>query len=312
MSATWVGRTNWSVNRDEDGHREYTLESKVVCTSVLDGPASVLTASGLPAVGTYWFFGGDVDVWAYCWPTASATPMVSDEPGYWWKVTQKFSTKPYKRCQSQSIEDPLLEPARISGSFNSSPYTTLKDRNGDLIESSSHESIAVEYDISDHIVVIEMNVASLDIAELVEYNNTLNDAELWGVAARKIRLVNPTWTRNVYGTCNYYFTVHYEFAIRDKTWDETEIADAGKRCIKGDWTEADPPVWTDSGLDGSDIGHFQVAKDPNGDIEGSKILLDGTGSRLTDLDNPVFLDPIELYDEKNFLLLGIPTDLELA
>jgi len=292
------------------------IDFKVVTTSVGDGPASVTWASGLPTVGSYWAFGNDLDIWAFCWPTMTVTPIITDEPGYFWKGTCKFTTKPFKRCQDTSIEDPLLEPPRLRGGFNTRTKETTKDRHGKLIKSSSHEIIGgLSKDFGSATVNVTMNVAALDLEDFLEAIHKVNDAPLWGMDARHIKLNNATWTRNIYGTCSYYFTVSYEFEAREESWDETDIADAGFNCLRGKWVEsgtstAYPPHWEEEeGLDPEDPFNFIVAKDANDERMSKPILLNGRGGRLTNPDLPEFIDPVEHYDEYNFLLLGIPASL---
>lgn len=310
MSAVSLGPINWSLQRDDDGHREYSIEHRVETTSISDGPAIVTWATGLPVVGSYWAFGNDVDVWAYCYPTMSVTPEFGVEPGKFWIVRQKFSTKPFKRCQDQSIEDPLLEPAKISGGFSVRSKLFHTDKDGALIKTSSHEMVSLEKDIGDPTVSIDINTASIDLPTFVAAIHKLNDATLWGMAARKIKLTNASWTRNVYGVCSYYYTQHFEFEVRDDGWDESEVADAGFRCLRGKWSTADPPVWAqDAGVDQTDPSHFIVAKDPNDEQYSEKILLNGSGGRLVGTATPVFIPTVQLYGETNFLTLGIPSSL---
>lgn len=316
MSATSLGPVNWSLQRDDDGHRTYMIDFKVITTSVGDGPASVTWASGLPTVGSYWNYGNDLDIWAFCWPTMTVTPIITDEPGYFWKVTCKFTTKPFKRCQDTSIEDPLLEPPRLRGGFNTRTKETTKDRHGKLIKSSSHEIISgIEKDFGGATVSVDINVASFDLEEFCEAMHKVNDAALWGMDARHIKCMGGSWVRNLYGVCSYYFTVSYEFEARENGWDDDDIADAGYKCLRGKWVEsgtstAYPPHWEEeAGLDPDDPDNFIVAKDANDESMPKMTLLNGSGGRLTDPDNPVFIDPVEHYDEFNFLSLGIPSSL---
>ena len=57
MSATCLGRIDWSMDRDKEGHREYKLTTRVKTTAVTDGPYTVMNAAGLPSVGSVWAFG---------------------------------------------------------------------------------------------------------------------------------------------------------------------------------------------------------------------------------------------------------------
>lgn len=310
---SWVRRMGWSMKRDRDGHRDYELEVMAKTDAVTDGPAAVLTLPAMPQVGDIWSYGTDYDIWAFCTPEISIQPYgVSNEPNLYWTARLKFSTRPLRRCQDETIEDPLQEPAQISGSFVRYTELTEKDKDGNLIESSSHERIQVERDRSRPNVTISQNVATLGLETFTEMIDTLNDAELWGLSSRKIKLSNVSWSRKLFGICDYYFTRALEFEINFDGWDYDDIVDKGRNCLRGKWTESgdDPPAYTwtqDADADATDLQDFILALDPNDNPQ--ETLLDGSGGRLTDASNPSFITAPQIYSESNFLLLGIPTSL---
>ena len=297
MSAKLLGRIKWSLSRDNDGHRTYQLTMLVETSDPSDGPAIVMNTPGLPLPGAPWIYGNDNDPWAFCYPELTVEPVVDKEPNKYWTTQHTFSTKPIWNCGNESPENPLLEPQKVSGSFVEYTYQTVKDRNGKLIKSSSHEIITgIEKDDARPTVQIEQNVATLDLGTIAQMVQTVNDAPLWGLPARTIKLSRASWSRQYYGQCFVYYTRSFEFDIKYDTWDRKDIVDAGFKVYKGTGSRSDP-------------ANFVVHKDENGENTPEKILLDGNGDPLTDPSNPVFLDPVELYDESNFLLLGIPTIL---
>jgi hypothetical protein len=301
MTATVKGRIDWSLQRDKDGHREYRLRSHVVTDDVEDGPERVYFAAGAPAIGAPWTFGNDNDAWAFCWPTATVTPIVTREPNNHWILENLFSTRPLNRCQDDAIESPLLEPDRVSGSFVKYTREALWDRFGNLILSSSHEQIrGLERDANRPSVIIEQNEASLGLATFSEMIDTVNDATLWGLGERKIKLSNVSWERKLYGTCTFYYTRRLEFDIRFDGFDFNDVADAGFKVF-------DDELYEDNPTNRADPRKYKVCEDGRGNKTPTKVLLDGSGSQLTDATSPVFLPEIELYAESNFLLLGIPT-----
>jgi len=310
---SWVRRMNWSMRRDKEGHRDYTLTVMVKLDVVTDGPAAVLSLAGMPQVGDTWSYGTDYDIWAFCSPEVDIQQYgPKNEPGYYWTAQYKFSTRPMRRCQDESIEDPLQEPMQISGSFMRYTELTEKDKDDNPIQSSSHEGIQIERDRSRPTVSISQNVANLELETFSEMVDTLNDAELWGLAARKIKLSNVSWSRKLYGICDYYFTRTFEFEVRFEGWDYDDIVDKGRNCLRGSWaaSEDDPPAYTwtqDADADADDLQDFILALDPNDNPQ--ETLLDGSGGRLTDATSPVFITAPEVYGESNFLLLGIPTNL---
>jgi hypothetical protein len=295
MSAVVVGRLNWSMDRDKEGHRTYKVKWLVQSSSTSDGPAYALVASGLPAIGSSWNLGNDYDAWARCWPTLSAKYLTQNERGYWWEVEQTFSTKPLTRCQDTTIENPINEPDRISGGFSKYTREVEKDRNGDAIKTSSLERIRgdqVTFDDNRPTVTIEKNVLTLPLSDIAEAVDTVNSNSMWGLTSRKVKLTNVSWSRELYGTCTFYYKVSYEFEVDYDTFDRT-VYDEGTRVLVKGGNKNDP-------------ADFELYKDING--ENTRVFLDGNGNILPAGDDPVEID-IEYYDETNFTTLGIPTTL---
>lgn len=290
-----VGRLDWSMSRDKEGHRTYKVKWLVQSHSVFDGPAHALVASGLPAIGSSWSQGNDYDGWARCYPTMQCNYVSRNERGMFWEVEQTFSTKPLTRCQDTSIENPLQEPDRISGSFVKYTREIEKDKDGDAIKSSSHERIRgsmVEFDANRPTVTIEKNVLVLPLSTIAEMVDTVNDASMWGLEARKVKLSNVSWSRELYGTCTFYYTVSYEFDCNYDTFDR-KVWDEGTRVLT-------------KGGNKDNVKDFELYKDING--ENTRVFLDGNGNALGDGEDPVEID-IEYYEESNFTTLGIPTVL---
>ncbi len=319
-SGSGDGRFSWRGERDDEGHRTWWLQQRVVTTDPLDGPAVVMEASGLPAIGDQWNFGNDVDIWAFCYPTrrVSIYKEKKGDPSTQWLVESKFSTVPFQRCSSTTIENPLLEPQKISGSFTKYTTEATRDRNGVAIISSSYEMIRgpqVEFDANRPTVRIEQNVAALGLSTFSQMVDTVNDATLWGLGARRIKLSNVSWTRNYYGVCNFYYTRTFDFDINFNTFDRI-IIDEGTKVLRGEWqsgsggtgtgTTAGCGEWVaDGDASASNPSDFQRAKDCNG--ENIRVLLNGAGLPLGS-GTPV-TSTLEYYPESNFLLLNIPTSL---
>lgn len=299
MAATVQGRVWWAGKRDSEGHREFTLRSKVSISNLAtDGPYTVMNAAGLPAIGAVWNFEGVTDSWAQCYPDMDVQPQrpsKPDDPIQVFLVTQKFSTKPLTRCQTTSIENPLNEPTKIGGSFTRKTIEAELDKDGKKITNSAHEQIkgpAVEFDEDEPTVWCEMNVAVHPLSTFAPMINTVNDATLWGLDARCVKLANAPWRRKLYGTCTYYYTVRYEFEINEDGFDR-EVLDEGTKVLKTGGSSGVP-------------GDFQTYVDPVS-RQPQRIILkngakwDGTGDpgKIT----------IKRYKESNFLSLGIPTSL---
>lgn len=298
MAGTNKGRIDWGLQRDEEGHRTYNISFEVKTSASTDGPLTVLQTAGLPLPGAAWAYGGDSDPWAFCYPTAKVRPRYTpEEPHTLWIAEFTFSTKPLRRCQDTSIENPLDEPPKLSGSFTKFTKQVQYDRNGDLIESSSHEPLTgpeTEFDDNRPSVRISMNEPNLPLAQIADFVDKVNDSTLWGLGARKIKLSNVSWTRQLYGTCNFYFTIDYEFDVNFLTFDKT-AADRGFLKLSAGGNQAN-------------LGDFEMILDEKGNPIKSPKFLDGNGNVAATVAAAGAVQ-IEYYDERNMLALGIPASL---
>jgi hypothetical protein len=236
MSTSIVnGYTTWSASRDEEGQRTYKIKFLIKGVST-DGPATVLQTEGLPVPGSIWDYGNDIDIWATCKLAMTVTPVLSKEQNQFWDVECTFSTKSdSKRCMDQSIENPLLIPDRISGSFKPVHEEQSYDRDGSPILNSAFEMIRgpkVEFDKFKATVKIEQNVPSLQLPLLTSMVDTVNDSPLWGIPARCIKMNLPSWERKFWGLCNLYYTRTLEFEIDWDTFDR-DILDEGTKALFG-------------------------------------------------------------------------------
>lgn len=286
MSTTLLtGQRKWSMSRDTDGNREYKITFMVKGDST-DGPANVLQTAGLPVVGDTWNFDDDSDEWAFCKQNATVTPILTEEPNLFWTVEQTFSSKPDdKKCKDKQIDDPLLQPMEVSGGFTKYNEEATVDLFGQPITNSAWEAMRghqVEFDKNRPTVKIKQNVANLDLGLLSGMVDCVNDAPLWGLPPRCIKMTAPTWERKFYGQCFPYFVRTLEFECRFDTFDR-RLLDEGQKVLSGHW-DTMTGLWaldeiagyTDSpNPDPTDPTHFVRFKDRNG--ENAKVVLDGFG-----------------------------------
>ena len=320
MSATVrEGHRTWAGERDSEGYRSFMVTHIVETDDYLDGPATVMACAGLPQIGDTWAYGNDSDIWSFCWPDMSVKILSErvGDPSKLWEVNQKFSNKPIpsRRCQDVSIDDPLMEPQKVSGSFTKYTEEATQDRFGRFLLYSNWEQMRgpqVEFDNNRPTVRIEQNWPTLELDTFSQMVDTVNDAPLWGLPARCVKLSNTSWERKFYGACTYYYTRVFEFDINFRTFDR-QILDQGHSTLHGHWGRATGTAtsntWIVDNIDGAapdphNPQHFDRHKDRK--AENTVTLLDGYGRPLQDGLNPVYFT-IQKYDESNFLLLGIPT-----
>jgi hypothetical protein len=303
-------RRMWSGERDDDGHRTWTVEHQVTTTDTLDGPSTVMACSDLPQIGDMWVFGNDNDTWAFCWPTMKVDYLSQKdgEKQKYWKVQQKFSTKPMHRCNVTQVENPLSEPFIISGNFVKYTKEVAYDRYQNQIRSSSLEQVhgaGVEFDFNRMSVKISWNVSALNLGTISTFVDTVNDSTLWGMARRCVKLSNYSFERILYGVCTFYYRQNLEFDIDWNTFDRS-LMDEGFKALHGEWrlpgdTNADMLTWrngvalppesdwkllpiiTASGAkiapDRNNPQHFTRYKDRNGEI--GRAILDGNGEPVS-------------------------------
>jgi len=295
MPAIVHGRLDWDLRRDREGHREYFIQWLCETDNIDDGPLDVLMAPDLPVVGSWWEYGSDNDPWAFCTPEASVKPVFNKEAGHWWIVENFFSTRPLRRCQDSTYEDPLSEPYRISGSFN--PYTreSFFDKDGKPLRNSAFEAYRgpeVEFDDSKPQVTIGWNMPELPLALTAQLMHNVNDAFMWGLGPRCVKLSSMKFQRQLFGTCNYFYAVDFEFDIDYNTFDRW-VPDYSMMRLKDGGTATNPT-------------HYVRAKDDSG--ENVKIYLNGSGDPATS-EATIFIHKFQKYKSSNLFLLGIPGSL---
>lgn len=321
MSAMVLGGPIYlDMDRDDEGHRTYTVRYLVQTTSVLDGPAIVSVATGLPRVGAFYSFGNDIDLYAHCRPEMkiSIADHQRGEPTKHWIVELKFSTKPLSQCQNDTIEDPLLQPAVLSGSFIKYVKEVLHDRNGNLITNSAFQRIRgkiMEFDHNRSTIQVEQNLADLQSALVAEYMDSVNDSPLWGFPARTVKLSGGSWSKKYYGTCNVYYSRTLSFDVDYTTFDRT-APDEGTKALHGQWSLTED-TWELIDIDGetpvaSNPAHYSQYKDRNG--ENASVMLNGAGlpaETTVGTGSTGEIGEIEIshYPGVNFLLLGIPNTI---
>jgi hypothetical protein len=223
----------------------------------------------LPLPGAAYALGNDLDEWVWRRPNVTVEPhnqTSGSGPVRFWAVTMTFSNKrtprdsaDRKRCGDQKIEDPLMEPPKVSGSFVRYSEEAAFDRNLNPILTSAFEPIKgkeVEFDSNRWQVTVEMNLPDLDLQYWNALKDCVNSKDMWGVPRRCVKFSDFKWSRQLYGLCYFYYTVtltfdidvrFYKYPYEDDLYAyrsgfDRDIMDAGTMVIRGRWVTdpADP------------------------------------------------------------------------
>lgn len=347
MTRTLLGKLDWGHSKAKDLHRDYWVKLLVETTSDTDGPQLITSTAGLPTIGSAWTWGDDNDPWALCYPSLECETVIKNEKNFWWVLKYNYSTRPWIACAEVSITSPLSQPDVITGSFVNSQERTCSrrerqgltgtgtasgtstgsgtgsggiyhgwwsDDNGKLILSSSMEPIWQTKEIANPTIIITQTVLDLELELFAPMILALNDTTIWGMPRRCIQLRNVPWRRLVWGLCTYYFQRTLEFAVNAKTFDLTEIPDVGTMVLNKNLPgyiarASDTTAVTDT-IDRNNPNNFVRATDASGNIL-NVVYLDGHGEMCTDpYNHKHFIPKVELYDETNFLSLGVPATLK--
>lgn len=269
--------------RDKEGYRNWSVKHTILSDTSIGPALTLLTCPGLPQPGQMWLFNDDVDPWAYCGLEAKVTPLGQHGKSTKYSIEQSFSSAPnFKWCKDQQIDDPLLQPPKISGNFNRYSEEATFDRFGNFLQNSSHEQLrgpVVEFDADRIQIEIEQNVLNLDLPLLTTLSNTVNAFPLWGAAPRIIKFNPGAWSMNFYGQCHRYFTRKLMFEAKKDGWDRVTL-DEGTKVLNGQWNTTGERKWVLKRINGNlpdprNPAHFIRYKDPRD--ENTKAILDGMG-----------------------------------
>lgn len=280
------GQLDWRLTRDSAGYRTYHAKFLVEVNSS-EGPFAALNCPGLPLPGTPWLIDSDSDLWVWCTPEASVSPRQTSEPNRFFEVELTFTNKPpgdgKQRCQDQQMEDPLLEPAKVSGGVSNYSEEATHNRFGIPITNSAWEQIRgpqVEFDAGRETIRIEQNVATPLQAYILpsQLKHKVNIAPIWGFGRRQVKLSSYTWERRFYGQCYVYYNRVLEFDTNPLTFDR-DLLDEGTKALRGRWNKT-TGNWDLQHIAGelpnpNNPTHFDRFLDRNGNP--SSVILNGAG-----------------------------------
>jgi hypothetical protein len=288
-----IGPRTWSSSQDEEGYVTYTVVNLVITDDPHDGPQQARETPGLYVPGSLYQIGNDSDFYAWCRWNDKITPLYKNEQVREYEVEQYFSNKPLppekNRCQDVKIEDPVRQPAKISGAGSKYSEEATYDRFGNQLLNSAQEMLRgphVEFDANRPTIKISMNVLSYDLCVLAQaMQDHVNSAPLWGWPPRCVKLSSAPFQKLFYGGCSVYFQLDLEFEINPRTFDR-DLIDEGTKALHGRWNLA-TGAWDLIDINGKppnplNPAHFDRFKDRKD--EACRCILDGHGKPLVTLD----------------------------
>lgn len=283
---------DWSMTTDEEGHRDYSVLWEVFTDGATYGPDDAMFCPGLPMPGASLNIGHCVDPWAFYQRKGSAKLKERGKHRSVWIVETAFSTRPVRRCQTDKMEDPLLEPHRVRGGFDTFQREPICDNSGDAILNSAGQRFrgpTVQIEDGWPTVEVEQNASWINLPFLAQYRYSVNNAVWWGCPIRTIKCKTFTWERVLYGLCYFYFRVTTSFQLNEETWD-LHLLDEGD-MVK---------------VPNSSPVRYKRAQDEYENLV--HVLLDGHGEALPAGAAEVYLDK-RVLAELDFSVVGWPAAL---
>ena len=307
------------ISVDEEFGRSYTSTYEVVTNDATDGPALVLTATGLPAFGAPYSWYNTFDDFAYC-VGGSATLRELKATRMLWTVTIKHETPKSSKSGGKGAtsrqpstgspnpiserQDPVNEPWEISGSFAQYQRPATKDMFGDPIQNTVEEPFipAIEVDDSRRTLVLRKNTATLNLGTWSDYSNTVNSDPMWGLLPRQVKLTQWSWSIRWYGPQKSYIENVYEFHISNDRDDQGNVVGWTHVILNEGFRKL-----VDSQSDNPETRYQRIAlKDQP---TNKPTMLDDIGVPIVKgAEDPHYLK-FKIYEERNFMALGIPANL---
>lgn len=275
--------------KTDKGGPAYTRVFDIYCDSVNDGPKTIFDHPTIPKIGDFYLFGSEVD------PniplesvSANRAEIINDGSRllYRWEVRCEYRISQNSGQPPNIPENPLLRPVEISGGGISTSRFTNEDVDGKVIKNSAKEPFTDPFEIPHTEFEIEFtrNEASSPANNSLFYQNKVNATPIWGGAA-KTWLCTGVPFSIVYEGIYVYYRVQYRFRYNPK-----------KHVLK--------PV--DNGFNELVGGVLKPILLTDGTRPTEPFKLNGSGAKLGDNSNPVFLSDVEIYETASFQGLGLP------
>lgn len=321
------GPWKWDLVSDTEGYRTYHVWYRVEVDPALHGPLKASRCPGLPAVGSLWTEGALTDTEAFFTNEYQVSPLGRQGENSFYDVVKVASSKPSKDCSTEVGGDPLLTPNRVKVRTVNYQKEGVYDRLGNPIVNSAFEQIRGpqnEWDAHRLQVIIEQNVANMELDLVDSLMHNLNDGPLWGFDPRTVKLSEATIDPKYKANCDKYYRRTLVFDV--STEFDRCLLDEGTKALRGYW---------DKDRSSPTYGQYVIAEDedgPYGKVDpnnprnfiryqdwygnNARVLLnrgkpvDVSNSTTGTADDTPGRICVGYYPSGNLLLLGIPVDLE--
>jgi hypothetical protein len=279
-----------------DRSRQWTRVFRVVTDDPRDGAPTVVQASGLPPVGTFYLTAtGEVDTDAVCQSLSPAQDPTDDTV---WTVTASYDTRVDTGAQAGGgsgspgqggahpatrPENPLDRPVKWSAGTVKVKKSATTDKDGlDVINSAGQlYSPGYERDAVLGKITAVKNYAEYVYLDALDWVDWVNDDEWYGFPAQTVKVDDVSIAEN-YENGVRFVTVTWTFLYNPDGWNPTRILDRGTYYLLAGVKK------TDTVLDAS--GNVTVV---------GEYLLDGSGGKVTPPTAAVY-NLFRFYDEATF------------
>ncbi len=298
MSVSEINAIDVVWSSEDEGYQNYAVEYEIITTDVNDNARTVMLAlvAAYPP-GTPYQLGNDSFPW--CWARRPKSIKRRDirKNRKVWRGTIDYSNKPLKSCQDQEWEHPLDKPPVIGGSFVRAMRAATKDRHGNQLANSVAEPWipSPEVDDSRDTITIQVNTATINLLLRSQARDKVNDADIWGLPARSLKLSQWKYTVQAYGLCEQYVANDFEFEVNVDRWNEIRLDQGFRKKL---------------GIDANGNTTYETLMDEKDQPLREPRLLDGNGNLLADGADPVEIEK-EVIDEFDFSQLPLPNPLPI-
>lgn len=279
----------------EDQH-SFTRRFIVETSSYGDGPLVAVNAAGIPPLFSTYAIANEFHLYAR---VRNISAERASPNSLFWIVECEYQTKSEE--DEDQDDNPLAElpeirlgfttkeeivQGELTGSLKDDLSKGIKNSAGEVFENPPTRTV------SQMVLTITRNeaIAAPHPATALSYVDTVASGAFFGQAAKTARMVGISVDRQVKqlkdGSIFPYLKTSYNIQFKDEGW-KVKLLDHGSYYL--------------------DAQDNKISFKTEEGAEPYLGLLDGAGGKLASAADPVFLDPLQVYVEKDWSGLGLPS-----